>query len=81
MIDITKDLNSKPYKDSSLNNINGITWNFDNHISIKRIKESFPNIVSSDFNFEEVSKEDVQKEIINLNAKNPQLMGQFHWQF
>ena len=35
--------------------------NFDNHISIKKIKESFPNIVSGDFNFQEVSREDVKK--------------------
>ena len=38
---ITKNLNLKPCKDSSLTNINGITPNFDNHFSIKKIKESF----------------------------------------
>ena len=68
-VNITSDLNLKPDKDSSLTNINGITSNFDNHMSIKKIKESFPNIVSGDFNFQEVSREDVKKEIITLNVK------------
>ena len=68
-VNIIKDLNLKPHKDSSLTNINGITSNSDNHMSIKKIKESFPNIVSGDFNFQEVSREDVKKEIITLNVK------------
>ena len=59
-INITKNLNLKPYKDSSLTNINGITSNFDNHVSVKKIKESFPNIVSSDFNFQEFAREDIK---------------------
>ena len=80
-INITKNVNLKPYKDSSITNINGITSKFDNHISVKKIKESFPNIVSGDFNFQEVTREDVKKEIINLNVKNPQLMGLFQRQF
>ena len=68
-INITKNLRLKPYKDSSLTDIKGITSNFDNHISIKKTKESFPNIVSGNFNFQGVSREDVKKEIINLNEK------------
>ena len=36
-INITKNLNLKPHKDSTLIDINGITSNFDNHISIKKI--------------------------------------------
>ena len=52
-INITKNLNLKPYNDSSLTNINEIISNFDNHISIEKVKESFPNIVFNfqDFNF------------------------------
>ena len=81
-INITKNVNLKPYKDSSLTNIEGITSNFENQISIKKIKESFSNIVSGDFNFQEVSREDVKKEIIILNLKkNPQLMRLFQQQF
>ena len=47
LINITKDFNLKPYKNSSITNINGITSNFDNHVSIKKIKESFSNIVNT----------------------------------
>ena len=49
--------------------------NFDNHVSTKKIKESFPSIVSSDFNFQEVAREDVKKEIINLNVKKSSTNG------
>ena len=49
-INFTKNLNLEPCKESSLTNISGITSNFDNHVSITKIKKSFPNIVSDDFN-------------------------------
>ena len=39
------------------------------------MKESFPNIVSSDFDFQEVAREDVKKEIINLNVKKSSSIG------
>ena len=74
-INIAKNLNLKPHKNSSLNDINGITSNFGNHISIKDMKESFPNIVSSNFNFQEVSREVVKKEIINLKVKKSSTNG------
>ena len=57
-INITKNVNLKPCKDLSLTNINGIASKFDNHTNIKKIKESFPNIASRNFNFEEVARED-----------------------
>ena len=62
-------MNLKPCKDLSLTNVNRIASKFDNHINIKKIKESFPNIVSGDFNFQEVARENVKKETINLNIK------------
>ena len=74
-INFTKNLNLKPCKESSLTNINGMTSNFDNHVSIKKIKKSFPNIVPDDFNFQEVAREDVKKEIINLNVKKSSTNG------
>ena len=74
-INVTKNLSLKPYKGSSLTNIDGITSKFDHHISIKKIKESFQNIASGDFNFEEVAREDIKKEIINLNVKKPSTNG------
>ena len=52
-----------------------MTSNFGNHISVKKIKDSFPNIVSGDFNFQEVSGEDVKKEIINLNVRKSSANG------
>ena len=74
-INFTKNLNLEPCKESSLTNISGITSNFDNHVSIKKIKKSFPNIVSDDFNFQEVAREDVKKEIINLNVRKSSTNG------
>ena len=49
--------------------------NFDNHLSIKKIKEFFPSIVSGNFNFQEVARDDVKKEIINLNVKKSSTNG------
>ena len=42
---------------------------FDNHISIKKIRETFLNIIPENFHFKEVSKDDVRKEISNLKVK------------
>ena len=82
VINVTKNLNLKPYKDSSLTNINAITSNFDNHISIGKTKKPFPNIVSGGFNFQEVSREDVNMIRNKFECKkNPQLMGLFQRQF
>ena len=68
-INITKNLEYSMIKYSFLTDINGITSNFDNHINIKEIKGSFPNIFSGDFNFQEDSRENVKKEMINLSLK------------
>ena len=74
-IRITKNLNLKLYKNSSLTDISDITSNFDNHIIIKKIKESFLNTVFRDFNFQEVCREDVKNKIINLNVKKSSTNG------
>ena len=63
----SENLNLKPYNDSSLTDINEITSN--NQISAKKITKSFQNIVSGDFIFQEASRENFKKEIINLNVK------------
>ena len=42
---------------------------FENHISIKKMHETFPNIIPENFHFKEVSKDDVRKDIRNLNVK------------
>ena len=56
----------KPNKNSTLTDINPNISNFDNHISIR---EHFPDINYGDFDFTEVSLEDVKKEMLNLNVK------------
>ena len=48
---------------------------FDNHISIKKIHETFLNIIPENFHFKEVSKDDVRKEIRNLNVKKSSTYG------
>ena len=44
---ITKTLNLKPYKCSDTMDINEIISTFDNHVSIKKIKEYFPDNAST----------------------------------
>ena len=48
---------------------------FENHISIKKIHETFPNIIPENFRFKEVSKGNVRKEIHNLNVKKSPTYG------
>ena len=58
-INVTKKQDLKPYKNSTLTDVDSITSNFDNHRSIKKIQEYFPHSNHDDFNFTEVSLEDV----------------------
>ena len=48
---------------------------FENHISIKKIHKIFPNIIPENFHFKEVSKDDVRKEISNLNVRKLSTYG------
>ena len=68
-INITKTLNLKPCKCSNAMNINEIISTFDNHISIKKIKEYFPDASSNNFEFKEISQDEVKKEVSYLNVK------------
>ena len=68
-INISQNLNLKSYKDSSRTDFNGIISNVENHISIKKIKASFSKIIPGNYNFQEVYREDVKRELINLNVK------------
>ena len=72
-INITKNLDLKSSKNCTTKDLNSILSEFDDHISIKRIKEFFPNINVNDF--ETVTMEDVKKEILNLNIKKPSTSG------
>lgn len=40
-----------------------------NHISIIKIKEIYPKIAQNNFKFEQVTEEDVKREIQNFGAK------------
>ena len=47
----------------------------ENHISIKKIRETFPENISESFHFEQVSSNIVRKEIRNLNIKKSSTYG------
>ena len=66
-INITKNLDLKSSKKCTTKDLNSIVSEFDDHISIKKIKEFFPDISINDFEFNTVPMEDVMKEILNLN--------------
>ena len=42
---------------------------FHDHISVKKIKEIYPEIVQNSFNFEPVTKDNIKNEIQKLNVK------------
>ena len=67
---ITKNLNLKPLNKNKF----GIGI-FEIHISIKKIHETFPKIIPENFHFKEVSKDNVRKEIRNLNVKKSSTYG------
>ena len=50
-------------------NINEIISTFDNHISIKRIKEYFPDVSNNNFEFTKFSQHEVKKEFLHLSVK------------
>ena len=67
--------NLKPFKISSDNDINQITSVFENNVCIRKIQGSFPNIEASEFNFSQVSLNEVKSEILNLNIKTSYIKG------
>ena len=67
-VSITKELSLKPSISSKNSNLDV----FHDHISIKKIKEIYPEIVPSSFKFTPVTKGDIKNEIQSLNVKNRQ---------
>ena len=63
-INITKTLNLKTLNKSQL-----YIDNIENYISIKKIHETFPEIIPRSFHFEQVSSDIARKEMRNLNLK------------
>ena len=74
-INIKKHLNLKPYTASSRMNIEQVTSAFNNHVSIKKIREVFPEISSSNFEFAKVIEESVKNEVLKLNTKKSSTSG------
>ena len=75
LINITKNVDLKSSKKSTTKNLNSTVSEFDDHISIKKIKGCFLDINGDDFDFETVTMEDVKKEILNLNTKKSSTGG------
>ena len=69
-INITKTLSLKTLNKSQID-----IDKFENHISIKKIHETFPEIIPGSFHFEQVSSDIVRKEIRNLNVKKSSTYG------
>ena len=69
-IDITKTLNLKSLNKSQID-----IDKFENHISIKKIHETFPEIVPGSFHFKQASSDIVRKETRNVNVKKSSTYG------
>ena len=65
-INITKHLSLKPHTTSNTMDIGQITSAFNNHVSIKTIREVFPEISSNNFKFTKVIEEIVKNEVFKM---------------
>ena len=68
-INITKHLNLKPHTASNTMDLEQITSAFNNHVSIKKMREVFPEISSNNFEFTKVTEQSVKNEVLKLNTK------------
>ena len=71
IINVTKTLNFKKQFDVGNSGVN----EFENHISIKMIREKYPEILPESFKFQLVSNNEVKKEIENLYTKKSSTYG------
>ena len=69
-INIIKNLNLKAPIINTIDDILPLTKNYDNHISIRKIKEAYPEIIPVSCHFKSVSLDDVQKEVLNLKKSS-----------
>ena len=74
-INITRHLNLKSHTASNTMDIEQITSAFNNHVSIKKIREVFPEISSNNFEFTKVTEKSVKNEILKLNNKKSSTSG------
>ena len=59
-INITKNLNLKAPIISTTDEIQSLTKSYENHFSIREIKQAYPEIVPGNFHFKLVSLDDVK---------------------
>ena len=74
-INIKKHLNLKPHTASNTMDKEQITSAFNNHISIKKIREVFPDISSNNFEFTKLTEQSVKNEVLKLNTKKSLTSG------
>ena len=67
-LNITKYLYLKPRTTSNTMDIEQIISAFNNQVSIKKIREAFPEISSNNFEFTKVTEESVKNENLTLNT-------------
>ena len=67
--DITKNLDLKASKKCNTKDLNSNVSEFNYYVSIKKIKEFFPDINVNDFDFDTVTMEAFKKKIVDLNIK------------
>ena len=62
-INITKKLNLKAAIINTTDDIQSLTKNYENHINVRKIKETYPEIVPGSFHFKSLSVDDDKKEV------------------
>ena len=68
-------LNLKTLIINTTDDIKSLTKNYENHFSVRKIKEVYPEIVPDSFHFKSVSLDDVKNEVLNLNPKKSSTSG------
>ena len=74
-VNITKNLNLKALIINTTEDVQSLTKYYNNHISIRKLKEAYPEIVPDSFYFKSVSLDEVKKEVLNLNPKKSSTTG------
>ena len=75
-INITKNVDLKPSTLPNTSDLDEITKQFDDHISMCKIKEAYSEILREDnFSFKMVSMDEVKKEVLKLNSKKSSTYG------
>ena len=68
-INITKNLNLKVLIINTTDDIQSLAKDYDNHISIRKIKEAYPEIVPDSFHFKSMSLDDAKKRSLKYKSE------------